>query len=270
MIYITSDLHFNHDKFFCYIPRGFQSVEEMNNAIVKRWNAVITNKDDVYILGDLMLNDIDGGMELLESLNGRLHIIFGNHDTGTRQELYKEAKNVVEICGYATVIKYKKYVFYLSHYPTLTSNHDADKPLKARVINLCGHTHTEDRFADMDKGLIYHCEMDAHNCEPVLIDDIIWDIKDWMLHNEEMINVIADAFNTISNPKAEIDACCRDCVSWSNCPGPSIATGCPPEKQYESPRCHKCVYTWPNCGDNDKFGGCKTYKRDPPDGGFYG
>ena len=185
MIYITSDLHLNHNKFFCYIPRGFQSVEEMNNAIVKRWNAVITDEDDVYILGDLMLNDIDGGMELLENLNGRLHIIFGNHDTGTRQELYKEARNVVEICGYATVIKYKKYVFYLSHYPTLTSNYDVDKPLKARVINLCGHSHTEDRFADMDKGLIYHCDLDAHNCEPVLIDDVIWDIKEWLLHNEE-------------------------------------------------------------------------------------
>ena len=47
MIYVTSDLHFNHDKFFCYVPRGFQSVEEMNNAIVKRWNAVITDEDDV-------------------------------------------------------------------------------------------------------------------------------------------------------------------------------------------------------------------------------
>ena len=245
MIYITSDLHFNHDKFFCYIPRGFKSVEEMNNAIVKRWNAVITDEDDVYILGDLMLNDIDGGMELLKSLNGRLHIIFGNHDTGARQELYKKARNVVEICGYATVIKYKKYVFYLSHYPTLTSNHDVDKSLKARVINLCGHSHTEDKFADMDKGLIYHCEMDAHNCEPVLLDDVIWDIKDWMLHNEEP----AAAGNPVeeTNPKTLN-------VNFD----------------FINRRCHKCVYTWPSCGDNDKFGGCKTYKRDPPDGGFYG
>lgn len=264
MIYITSDLHFNHNKFFCYISRGFKSVEEMNNAIVKRWNAVITNEDDVYILGDLMLNDNDDGMELLESLNGRLHIIFGNHDTGTRQELYKGARNVVEICGYVTVIKYKKYVFYLSHYPTLTSNHDVDKPLKARVINLCGHTHTEDRFADMDKGLIYHCEMDAHNCEPVLIDDIIWDIKDWMLHNEEP----AAAGNpTDESGIAEL------------IPVPVIADTPPLEIKpktlnvnfdFINGRCHKCVYTWPNCGDNDKFGGCKTYKRDPPDGGFYG
>ena len=67
--------------------------------------------------------------------------------------------------------------FYLSHYPTLTSNLDSNEPLKARVINLCGHSHTQDRWADWDKGLIYHVEMDAHNCYPVLLDDIIEEIK---------------------------------------------------------------------------------------------
>ena len=29
----------------------------------------------------------------------------------------------------------------------------------------------------MDKGLIYHVELDAHNCYPVSIDQIIEDIK---------------------------------------------------------------------------------------------
>jgi calcineurin-like phosphoesterase family protein len=240
MIYVTSDLHFNHDKFFLYAPRDFKSVEEMNKYIVNRWNDTITDEDDVYILGDLMLNDNDTGMELLRSLNGKLHIIYGNHDTPTRQELYNELENVVE-AGYATAFKYRHYNFYLSHYPTLCSNYDIDKPLKARVINLCGHTHTEDKFADMDKGLIYHCEMDAHNCCPVLLDDIIWDIKQYLLHQDEET--------------------CRVAL-----PEPQSENG----NQPYQPRCHKCVYTWPSCGDNDRFGGCKTYKRDPPDGGFYG
>ena len=33
-------------------------------------------------------------------------------------------------------------------------------------------------------------------------------------------------------------------------------------------RCYKCVYSWPLCGNN--FENCKSYKRDPPDGGYYG
>ena len=32
----------------------------------------------------------------------------------------------------------------------------------------------------MDKGIIYHCELDAHNCYPVCIDTIIEDIKNYI------------------------------------------------------------------------------------------
>ena len=71
------------------------------------------------------------------------------------------------------IIKYKKYNFLLSHHPTLTSNMDEDKPIKARIINLCGHYHTTDRFIEMNKGLCYHVDMDAHNCRPCLLDDVI-------------------------------------------------------------------------------------------------
>ena len=35
MIYFTSDLHFNHDRDFVYVPRGFQSVDEMNQTLFK-------------------------------------------------------------------------------------------------------------------------------------------------------------------------------------------------------------------------------------------
>lgn len=186
MIYITSDLHFCHNRDFLYKPRGFNSIDEMNKYIVNRWNDTITDEDDVYILGDLVLNNDEKGLELLSSLKGRLHIIFGNHDTAARQAFYKKLDNVVETC-YATVLKYKKYMFYLSHYPTLCSNHDDDKPLRARIINLCGHSHAMDKFADIDKGTIYHCEMDAHNCYPVLLDDVIFDLNNYEHFNKSII-----------------------------------------------------------------------------------
>jgi len=75
------------------------------------------------------------------------------------------------------MIKINGYHFYLSHYPTITSNYDDDKPLNRRVISLCGHSHTNNRFQDMDKGLIYHVELDAHNNYPVDVETIIKDIK---------------------------------------------------------------------------------------------
>jgi calcineurin-like phosphoesterase family protein len=177
MIWFTADLHFCHDKDFLYVPRGFSSIEEHDEAIVRNHNSVVDINDDVYIVGDWMLLDNEKAMEYISRLNGNLHFIIGNHDTPTRQALIEERYTVL---GYATVVKYKKYIFYVSHYPTLTSNFDIDKPLKARVINLCGHVHTKDRFSDMDKGLIYHVELDAHNNYPVSVDEIIDDIKDYV------------------------------------------------------------------------------------------
>lgn len=176
-IFVTSDWHFCHEKDFLFGPRGFKNQFEMNDAIVKNHNELVDADDDVYVLGDCILNDNELGIKLIKSLKGKIHIILGNHDSKARIELYRGCHNVVEIC-YATPLKYKNYNFYLSHYPTLCGNHDEGKPLERRVISLCGHTHTADKFLDWDKGLIYHVEMDAHDCKPVLLDNIIEDIKE--------------------------------------------------------------------------------------------
>ena len=111
-IWLTSDLHFLHNREFIFGPRGFKNIEEMNSEIVRRHNELVAPDDDVYILGDLSLGG--GGDEvlvqakrLIEGLNGRIHIILGNHDTNSRINLYLQLDQVVEVT-YATMIKYKK------------------------------------------------------------------------------------------------------------------------------------------------------------------
>ena len=37
-VFLTSDLHFNHDREFVWKVRGFDSVQEMNEAIIKNIN----------------------------------------------------------------------------------------------------------------------------------------------------------------------------------------------------------------------------------------
>ena len=178
-VFITSDTHFSHDKDFLWGPRGFKNQWEMNEEIIKRWNNTVSPEDDVYILGDIVMSDIESGIDALKQLKGKIHIIRGNHCTDTKIDLYKNCYNVVEVCD-AKYLKVGKQMFFLSHYPCLTSNCDEDKPLNRRIINLCGHTHTQDKFLDMDKGLIYHVELDAHDCYPVQIETIIEDIKVYM------------------------------------------------------------------------------------------
>ena len=147
----------------------------MNNIIVENWNNIVTNEDKIFILGDLMLNDNEKGLKLLNKLNGHKKIILGNHCTNTRIELYKTLPNT-EVLGYADIIKYNGYHFYLSHYPTITSNHDENRPLKQIILSLHGHTHDRRKFYQ-DNPTMYNVALDAHNNTPVSIDQIIEDIK---------------------------------------------------------------------------------------------
>lgn len=176
-IWIASDLHFCHDREFLWGPRGFNSVHEMNETIVKNWNSLVCWDDTVYLLGDIMLNNSEEGCKLLNRLAGKIYIIDGNHDTADRIQRYVNIRPTILNLGLATILKYNDYRFYLSHYPTLTANYDDGKSLKKKLINLCGHTHTKDPFHDWNKGVIYHCELDAHHMEPVLLDTIISNLE---------------------------------------------------------------------------------------------
>lgn len=175
-VFFTSDLHFGHQKDFIWAPRGFGSSEEADETIIQKWNSIVSCLDDVYVLGDLMLGNNEAGLRKVQRLNGNLHVILGNHDTSERIKLYKEVPKIIEI-HYGLPVKIAGYRFFLSHYPTLCGNHDDGKTLKRKTINLCGHTHTKDPWCDWDKGVIYHCELDAHNCKPVEIEEIIKDLE---------------------------------------------------------------------------------------------
>lgn len=193
MIYFTSDLHFGHDKEFIYKNRGFNSIEEHDKAIIDNWNNMITYADDVYILGDLMLNNNEEGIAKLRQLNGNLHIYRGNHDTDNRFKIYQELEwnrpywmdCLWEINDkYADMFKYGKYRFYISHYPTLTSNGEDFDKISQHIINLHGHTHSKNKIY-VNNPYMYNVALDAHNMKPVLIEDIIKDIEDYVNKNRE-------------------------------------------------------------------------------------
>ena len=68
-IWLISDTHLNHDKEFVWKARGFDSVWDMNNAIIERWNEVIKYDDVVYHLGDVIMGNLDTGIKLVKQLN---------------------------------------------------------------------------------------------------------------------------------------------------------------------------------------------------------
>lgn len=183
-IYVTSDLHFCHNRGFLYEPRGFTNVYDMNEAIVERWNNIVQPDDIVYVLGDIMLNDNDTGLKLLKSLKGEIHIVLGNHDTATREALYKDCWNVAEV-ALAARLKYKGYHFFMTHYPCFTGNLEKES-LKQCTCNLYGHTHQQTNFYQ-DIPFMFHVGVDSHNCTPVHIDQIIEDMNKKVKECVEML-----------------------------------------------------------------------------------
>ena len=176
-IFFTSDTHFGHEKSFLFEPRGFSSVEEMNETIIENWNKTVKPGDIVYHLGDTMLNDNTYGLECFKRLNGQIFLIYGNHDTDARKNLlFTELSGKMLGGWYAWVIKYGKLSIYMSHYPTITSNFD-QKHFSQHVIAVHGHTHQRTNWLDPKNPFLYHVGLDSHNNTPVHIDEIITDIR---------------------------------------------------------------------------------------------
>lgn len=176
-IFFTADTHFCHGKSFLYEPRGFTNADDMNEAIIERWNKVVKQGDIVYHLGDTILNDTEKGIECFKRLNGEIFLIYGNHDTENRTYALFEACRFKFTGGwYAFQIKHGKQSIYLSHYPTITSNFD-QKHFSQHVINLHGHTHQQKNWLDPMNPFMYHVGVDSHNCTPVHIDEIMADIR---------------------------------------------------------------------------------------------
>ena len=85
MIFFTSDTHFQHEGVIRFSRRPFGSVEEMDAALVRNWQAVVTDEDVVYHLGDVAWKWNRSTRDLLGRLPGTKHLLVGNHDhRGTR------------------------------------------------------------------------------------------------------------------------------------------------------------------------------------------
>ena len=116
-----SDLHFYHDSLNSHMDRrGFSGYEEMNAYMVRQWNAHVTRKDEVYILGDFAISRGRAANEILQQLKGKKYLIQGNHDKYLDDREFD--RSLFEwIRPYAEIQDAKRKVI-LSHYPIFCYN----------------------------------------------------------------------------------------------------------------------------------------------------
>lgn len=138
MIFFTSDLHISHTNIIKFCNRPFNDVQSMNKHIVNSWNNVVTNEDEIYMLGDFSYKaSRKTAKYFLRQLNGKKYFIKGNHDWVENLDNYKNS-GLIEWWKYSHEFTYehngKTYNFSLSHYPHY--------PAKGTgLVCLFGHQH---------------------------------------------------------------------------------------------------------------------------------
>lgn len=95
--FFTSDLHFGHHSILqsCSATRPFDTVEEMDAAIIERINDRVEKTDLLYILGDFTLSrDAEYVRHCFHSINGRKVLILGNHDMDNKGRVNKVIRDL--------------------------------------------------------------------------------------------------------------------------------------------------------------------------------
>lgn len=135
--YFVSDTHFSHENIIKYCKRPFDSIEQHDNELIKRWNEKVPEDGIVFHLGDVAFANRDRVDNILKQLNGKIYLVIGNHDWrrivtnhGWRFELITQQINM----------KIGKRHIILNHYPMLAFS-GAWRGEDA-TYQLFGHVHT--------------------------------------------------------------------------------------------------------------------------------
>jgi calcineurin-like phosphoesterase family protein len=130
--FFTSDTHFGHGAVIAMYRRPFASKDEMDAAMVARWNEVVGPDDEIWHLGDFGVGIKRPRVEaLLAQLNGVKHLITGNND----EEPTIGARGWASVQGLVELIEDSVRVV-LCHY-ALRTWHDSSRG----AWNLHGHSH---------------------------------------------------------------------------------------------------------------------------------
>lgn len=134
-IYLIADTHFGHTNIIRYSNRPFNTVEEMDAELIKRWNETVRPIDKVFMLGDFTMRPSKQYLaSLVAQLSGKISLVMGNHDVLRVKDYYEAGFDYVS--RYPIVIH--KFII-LSHAPLFVTNN-------LPYFNIYGHVHNNPNY----------------------------------------------------------------------------------------------------------------------------
>ena len=171
-VFLVSDTHFGHAG-VCRFTRNdgvtklrpWDSAEEMDEEMVRRWNDRVRPTDKVYHLGDVVMSR--KSLSIMDRLNGDKVLIRGNHDIFKDEDYRKYFR---ELRAYHVMNG-----MILSHIPVHPES------LGRFGVNIHGHTHANRVMRDLAHcgrldqiDVRYHCVcVEQTDFAPILFEDVV-------------------------------------------------------------------------------------------------
>jgi calcineurin-like phosphoesterase family protein len=158
--FLVSDTHFGHENILKFVSTNgervrpeWDDVNEMNEAMIARWNERVRVDDVVYHLGDFSMNA--RYLHLAGRLKGRKHLILGNHDHSPISEYLRFFDSVQSCKRLGNLL--------LTHYPVHPSS--IGFGIKG---NAHGHTHEK----SVDDPRYVNVSVEVIGYRPISIEDV--------------------------------------------------------------------------------------------------
>ena len=140
MTYFTADLHLGHNNIIASCGRPFSDVDEMNRTIIDNWNSRVTDRDDVWVLGDVAYKSAEHVGTFLSRMKGRKHLVLGNHDRSWMKTL--DASEYFVSIEQMSFLSLEGRNIILCHYPMMEwdGSHHGSYLIYGHIHGNCGQS----------------------------------------------------------------------------------------------------------------------------------
>lgn len=175
-IFFTADLHLGHKNVIKYCDRPFKTAEEMNETLIENWNNTVSDRDEIYVVGDFAFMGTKQTELVLQRLKGKKYLVRGNHDKSlnetTALKYFQWIKDYHLLKIQERNGNLQKIVLFHYALRTWDSAHYG-------AWSLYGHSHGNLR--DDPQALSLDVGVDCHNFRPISYDEVkeIMSKKNW-------------------------------------------------------------------------------------------